>query len=516
MDSYVHVNQSTGDVSYNWSTGSTNDTIYNLGPGIYTVTVSDACSSQIDTFDVSYYYPVYFNDVTTDAYCDDYSGSVQVYTYNYAQYVDSFYLYNLTNGDIYLPNSSGYFDSLPSGDYTLTMIDIYGCDSIRPIHIDFIPEDFDIEVDSAISPGNIISANTTYYSPYSDSSYTYYDIEEIPFNTEDLYTGTTISNSMQDDRYSGPFSIGFDFNFFGNNVNEFWVGSNGWISFSPLSSPTIDPWQTLAIPNPAADHPRNAIFALYRDWYPNGNSSITYYTTGYEPNRKLVVNFTDMPLFYCTAVSGTFQIILYESSNIIDINIVDGPACLQWNGGHGISGIQNAEGTLAYVINSLNNTAFERYNYSLRYTACKPQWYDPAGNLIAEGNNVSFVAESTGTYSVESCTYCGFEVKEFEINYQNLDVSATNAPDTSMCQGQIDVFPNPNNGEFFINGELESLQELSINVFNSSGQKVYSQLYYPSTKKLMQRIKLNNMLTGLYYLEVQQANERCVWKLMLE
>src|SRR5512138_1006816 len=41
--------------------------------------------------------------------------------------------------------------------------------------------------------------------------------------------GITIS----DDDVDGPFPIGFSFSYFGNIYTEFYIGANGWISFSP-------------------------------------------------------------------------------------------------------------------------------------------------------------------------------------------------------------------------------------------------------------------------------------------
>ena len=647
--------------SFQWSIPSTGTMLTNVGPGNYYVTISDYCDTQIDSVTVEYSFPVNFQIEVQNAYCNTNSGKIEITGYNLMN-IDSFYVQDIISGDIFVPSSNYIIDSLPVSDYTLTLIDIYGCDSILPIHIGFVPVDFDFEIDSAVCQGNIVSADAMFYSPYTDTAYTYYDIEEIPFSTEDMSLGTTISSNIYDDKYYGPFNIGFDFNFFDEDYNQFWVGTNGWISFSPSSSSNFDPWQTNAIPNSEAFHPRNAIFALYRDWYIGNSmiSDITYYISGTAPNRKLVVNYIDVPLFSCTSIYGNFQIVLYEGSDIIDVNIIDGPTCLQWNGGRGVSGIQNAEGTLAYVIDSLNNTSFEAYNFSLRYTPCRPQWFDPNGNLIAEGSNVSFVAESTGTYSVETCTYCGFEVKEFEINYQYLFTPNSQLPaDTSMCQGQslslfganntaytylwntgestdlitidtiglyevtitdnigcisihsvfvdeqglaisafdfteafnhvqftnlsqnansyiwdfgdgtpvsneinpvhdypassqniwytvtltsinqcgedssntqiitfdleeldgnsqIGVFPNPNKGNFYIKGTVESSKEVIISIYNSSGQKVYTKEIVPKSGKILQEIQMNDVSAGLYYLVLQQANKKWVHKLMVE
>ena len=40
-----------------------------------------------------------------------------------------------------------------------------------------------------------------------------------------------ISMTMTDDTYLGPYSIGFDFCFFGEIYTQFYICSNGWTSF---------------------------------------------------------------------------------------------------------------------------------------------------------------------------------------------------------------------------------------------------------------------------------------------
>ena len=59
-----------------------------------------------------------------------------------------------------------------------------------------------------------------------------YTISFPSYPTNTTYTaGTAIPSS--DDVTHGPFNIGFSFTYFGNTYTQFYVGSNGWIGFSP-------------------------------------------------------------------------------------------------------------------------------------------------------------------------------------------------------------------------------------------------------------------------------------------
>ena len=49
------------------------------------------------------------------------------------------------------------------------------------------------------------------------------------------YTGGTFV-TLTDDSQSGILPIGFTFCFFGNSYTQFYIGSNGWVSFSPTST----------------------------------------------------------------------------------------------------------------------------------------------------------------------------------------------------------------------------------------------------------------------------------------
>jgi hypothetical protein len=146
-----------------------------------------------------------------------------------------------------------------------------------------------------------------------------YSISEPVYSAQPYNVGTVIPSS--DDATHGPFNIGFTFKYFNNFYTQFYVGSNGWIGFSPGQTTG---YTAAFIPN--ASSPTNAILADWEDLLP-GASNIRYTTIGVAPNRRLVVSFFQVPHYGCNTNLHTFQFILYETTNVIDINYLSKPLC---------------------------------------------------------------------------------------------------------------------------------------------------------------------------------------------
>ena len=185
-----------------------------------------------------------------------------------------------------------------------------------------------------------------------------YDVTFPTYSTATAYNvGTAIPSS--DDVTHGPFNIGFTFNFFGNNYTQFYVGSNGWIVFSPGQTTG---YTAAYIPN--AGSPRNVIMADWEDLFP-GSANIFYSTIGTAPNRRLVVNFNAVPHYGCRSNLHTFQFVLYETTNVIDVNYLSKPLCA---GNNATAGLVNIDNTNVVPVGGRNASQWSVSNYSVRYT----------------------------------------------------------------------------------------------------------------------------------------------------
>lgn len=211
-------------------------------------------------------------------------------------------------------------------------------------------------------------------APNCNLNYTSSAIAHAPVN---YATGTTLSFS--DDRFADAFSsIGFDFCFDGIIYSELMVSSNGYVSFPSCytvipggdlsaggSSPyTID----AAIPN-NTDAPTNSIM-FWQDINPSSGGVIRTNIEGTAPNRVFVVKYDNIAMYSCTSSKFSGQIMLFETSNNIELHVTEKTVCSTWNGGAAILGLNNYDGTLART-NAAHNypTQWTETNQGYRFSS---------------------------------------------------------------------------------------------------------------------------------------------------
>ena len=229
------------------------------------------------------------------------------------------------------------------------------------------------------------------------------------FDTEN-YTITTIPHdpinglktqalTIGDDQTLGPFPIGFNFNFFNEQYDEFYICSNGFISFTSGGAP----YNSFPIPDGGA--PRAAIFAAWEDWNPSwGQGVVRYETLGGIPNRLLVVEYDSVYSYNCgggPSQSGVWQIILKENSNDIELHIAQKPQC---NTIEGVQGIHDETGTIAFTVNGRNDTVWSTLNEGILFSPLMVpsiNWYDPYGLFVNSGISGQLFPNESGDYTVE-------------------------------------------------------------------------------------------------------------------
>lgn len=224
------------------------------------------------------------------------------------------------------------------------------------------------------------------------------------------FIGGTPTSVETDDEWSDVIDIGFDFCFFGGTYNQLLIGSNGVISFDLSNSNGYNGWSydpADTLPNSSNSSLSDAnIFGVAHDIDPSVGGEINYMILGSSPQRQFVVNYTEVPHFSaaCNNLTSTSQIILYESSNVIDVNIIDKPICTTWNDGLAVVGIQNMDDTIAYTPTNRNMGAWEASNESWRFSPSlgNPnyvfEWYDGSA-LVGTEQTITVSPETTTTYT---------------------------------------------------------------------------------------------------------------------
>ena len=110
--------------------------------------------------------------------------------------------------------------------------------------------------------------------------------------------GTAVA--LGDDQWRGPFPVGFSFPFYGQSFSEFYLSSNGWLSFTP---PTSSESSNDPLPNTGA--PRNLVAIFWDDLNPGAGGQVRYLAE----SDRLVVSFLGVPR-YSSGGPYTFQAIL--------------------------------------------------------------------------------------------------------------------------------------------------------------------------------------------------------------
>lgn len=365
-----------------WSNGETNDSLESVLPGIYSYTITDFISSY--SFSDSVYLGgpggTMFEIQMGFPDCDGGVHDLEI-IYQTGS-ADSSFAISLSSSQVLL-SQDNKFGYLPADNYLIQVIDSFGClfsdtlNLIQPTY-DLISSDIvylcqpdSLQLDALIEP-------------FSSEM----QVKEIPFNYIPPSNGTTVTG-FYDDSYRGPFPLEFEFPFYGVKYDSFYVASNGWISFLPIpNSPTYAPWNIGEIPSTqsSAGHPMPiaAIFLAWKDWIPATSTTISYFTTGTSPNREFIVNYDAIQMFSCTNLTGSFQVVLHESSGIIDINILRAPMCPNWNDGLGLVGMQNENATKAVTVDSLAVCAWEADSVSYRFFQI-PYWFNEDGLLLSSG-----------------------------------------------------------------------------------------------------------------------------------
>ena len=312
------------------------------------------------------------------------------------------------------------------------------------------------------SVGTTLSA--TYHIVGQDSnSYDINSQENCP--TPNLTGGTPTSLNI-DDQWSDVIDIGFEFCFFGTTYNQILIGSNGVLSFEFDNAGGYNGWGLGAgdlLPNSTNGTIYNAnIFGVGHDIDPSAGGDINYMILGSFPERQFVVNYSNVSHFSTACLdengerlTSTTQIILYESSNYIDINIIDKPVCDSWNGGLAVVGVQNIDDTIAFTPENRNTSVWETTNESWRFSPSQGdadyifEWYDGDNNLVGTEDTITVYPEAPTTY-IAAVTY----------NLCNGDVAT--AFDEVFVEATPTPIPVPVESEIMVCGGDEVTLEVNV------------------------------------------------------
>ena len=257
--------------------------------------------------------------------------------------------------------------------------------------------------------------------------------------------------NLGDDELSTSIPVGFTFKYYGSNYTRLFVSSNGFLSFTPGQGDGCCDGQQL--PNSGL---ANAVIAgFWEDLDPTSGGAIRYETRGNSPNRRFILEFSNVPHKGNSSATTTFEIVLFEGRGDFEIRH---DASTSDGGMHEV-GFQNQIGTDGLSIRhgdvTIGNTTF-------RVTA----------NATGDGPDASGYAWSRGQYSYESIVNTnqiplgddaistaipiGFDFTYYGQAYQQVYVSSNGFITFELNQGNGccsgEASPNPSSPNAIISG----------------------------------------------------------------
>ena len=248
-----------------------------------------------------------------------------------------------------------------------------------------------------------------------------YVVTNIPYSPPLAYNtpnGNEVLTSG-DDKWSDVIPIPFPFCFYGDVYNELKIGTNGAIKLgpAPLSNGGTHPWSfNSSVPSPNLVQAGN-IFGAYHDLAPSLFQgvipglllgSINYFIQGTAPNRQFILIYNNAPQYICLNITTSSQIVLHESSNIIDVFVDSKARCNIWNGGRAVIGIQDNTGAQGIAppgrnTGSYNISSPEAWRFLPNGASSYSQieWFEQS-SLIGTGSMINVCPNVSNTYVAHS------------------------------------------------------------------------------------------------------------------
>jgi hypothetical protein len=290
--------------------------------------------------------------------------------------------------------------------YTVTGIDGNGCTAAATTTITVVQTPSISSLTS--TPSAVCTGGNAQLSATAGTTSTY-SVTSIPFAavptpgvgvTTLANTGVAVAPLSAGNLDDGGWMnqvIPFPFSYFGITYNSFAVSTNGFIWLG-TGAPNTYTGYSIAFPNVGAARP--SIGAMYSDLDFRTVGTVEYFTTGTAPYRAVVVNWTGGN-FYNAVGSMTTQLIIYETTNVIEVHTTSSTG-----NNAAVEGIQNAAGTAAVTVAGRNNVTWpvsvpDAYRWSPAGGTITYTW--SPGTFLSSttiSNPMANAATATTTYTV--------------------------------------------------------------------------------------------------------------------
>ncbi len=293
-----------------------------------------------------------------------------------------------------------------------------------------------------------------------------YTVSQIQYNPPFSYTAGNQISLNQDDYYAAIINLPFAFCFYGQTYRQACVGANGVVSFNAGNNGQYCAYSYSSnLPIPNAGFPQsllNSIYGVCEDIWPghsSGGGRIFQGVLGSYPCRTACISYDQCPLYGNYTTHNSYQIVLYEGTNIIDVYIHERNCCSSTNNGYGLVGVQNATGTMAVAAPNRNGGTWTAYNEAWRFTPTGTPnyivtWYDGTDTSSITGTILGHdtIRSDTAVSRIYVCPrganvftarlrYTACNGDHFDIiNTTTITSSEVTFKDTSFCHSGPYVF----------------------------------------------------------------------------
>ncbi|MEG1555627.1 MAG: gliding motility-associated C-terminal domain-containing protein [Bacteroidales bacterium] len=290
---------------------------------------------------------------------------------------------------------------------------------------------------SCDNPIVMLEANYVATGQYTND----YMVYSIPFGSPFAFNSGTSISATADDNWVTAVPLPFNFSFFGQIYTTAYPGANGLISLSPQPSGSFCKFSYIPTAIPKYNY-QNCIYGVYEDidprYYLNpAVDDIRMDVLGTSPCRAFVFNYLNVGLFGKQGQGNdwynTYQMVMYEGTNIIEVHIKHRKCCASTNGGstngtnEGIVGLQNLSGSQEVIAPGRGMTGWEVLgtNYEAwRFVPITPldeqgelTWYEnTVSPATALGHNKKLpVSPDTTTRYIAEYTFTNAAGDEFQL-----------------------------------------------------------------------------------------------------
>lgn len=169
--------------------------------------------------------------------------------------------------------------------------------------------------DTVICNAQSVQLNASLLHPAVPYCVPGYNIGIIPYAVI-TPTGSTTPGPAGDDVVGNATALPFPFTFYCNAVTQYFISTNGFISFTNGMGSGCCSGQNL----PNVNTPNNLIALCWEDLNTTAGGTIDYFVSGTTPNRVLVIRWNGVS-YYSGGGNITGEIHLYESGNIIEMHL---------------------------------------------------------------------------------------------------------------------------------------------------------------------------------------------------